>query len=149
MNPQKQFCHNQHCWAYGRKDEEHIVIHSQKEKRYRCKRCHRTFTQTKGTALYRLHKPQELVFVVLTLLAYGSPIQAIVAAFGLDERTVTRWQKEAGSQCRRVHRAPGGSWEGRAFSGAGLLSCACGWWAGLCGWLRRWRSEAACGLAVS
>jgi hypothetical protein len=57
MNPQKQFCHNQHCWAYGRKDEEHIVIHSQKEKRYRCKRCHRTFTQTKGTALYRLHKP--------------------------------------------------------------------------------------------
>ena len=57
----------------------------------------------RSTALYRLHKPQELVFVVLTLLAYGSPIQAIVAAFGLDERTVTRWQKEAGLQCRRVH----------------------------------------------
>ncbi len=64
MNPQKQFCHNQNCWAYGRKGEEHIVIHSHKEKRYRCKRCRRTFTQTKGTALYRLHKPQELVFVV-------------------------------------------------------------------------------------
>ena len=41
--------------------------------------------------------------MVLTLLAYGSPTQAIVAAFGLDERTVSRWQKEAGSQCRRVH----------------------------------------------
>ncbi len=67
MNPQKQFCHNQNCWAYGgRKGEEHIVIHSHKEKRYRCKRrCRRTFSQTKGTALYRLHKPQEeLVFVV-------------------------------------------------------------------------------------
>jgi transposase-like protein len=103
MNPQKQFCHNQNCWAYGRKGEGHIVIHSHKEKRYRCKRCGRTFSQTKGTALYRLHKPQELVFVVLTLLAYGSPIQAIVAAFGLDERTVSRWQREAASQCRRVH----------------------------------------------
>jgi transposase-like protein len=103
MNPRKQFCHNQNCWAYGRKGEEHIVIHSHKEKRYRCKRCRRTFSQTKGTALYRLHKPQELVFVVLTLLAYGSPTQAIVAAFDLDERTVARWQKEAGSQCRRVH----------------------------------------------
>ena len=42
MNPQKQFCHNQNCWAYGRKGEEHIVIHSHKEKRYRCKRCRRT-----------------------------------------------------------------------------------------------------------
>ena len=73
MNPLKQFCHNRNCWAYGRKGEGHIVIHSQKEKRYRCKRCRRTFAQTKGTALYRLHKPQELVFVVLTLLAYGSP----------------------------------------------------------------------------
>ena len=103
MNPRKQFCHNQNCWAYGRKGEEHIAIHSHKEKRYRCKRCRRTFTRTEGTALYRLHKPQELVFVVLTLLAYGSPVQAIVAAFGSDERTVARWQKEAGSQCRRVH----------------------------------------------
>ena len=41
--------------------------------------------------------------MVLTLLAYGSPIQAIVAAFGIDERTVSRWQKVAGLQCRGVH----------------------------------------------
>ncbi len=103
MNPHERFCHNQNCWAYGRPGEGHIVIHSKKESRYRCKRCGRTFARTKGTALYRLHKPQELLFVVLTLLAYGSPIQAIVAALSLDERTVTRWQKEAGLQCRRVH----------------------------------------------
>ena len=103
MDPHERFCHNESCRAYGRADEAHIVIHSKKESRYRCKRCGRTFARTKGTALYRLHKPQELLFVVLTLLAYGSPIQAIVAAFGLDERTVSRWQKEAGSQCWRVH----------------------------------------------
>lgn len=103
MNPHERFCHNQTCWAYGRAGEGHIVIHSKKGSRYRCKRCERTFARTKGTALYRHHKPQELVFVVLILLAYGSPIQAIVAALGLDERTVTRWQKEAGLQCRRVH----------------------------------------------
>jgi hypothetical protein len=30
-------------------------------------------------------------------------VQAIVAAFGLDERTVARWQREAGAQCKRVH----------------------------------------------
>ena len=44
MNPQEQFCHNQNCWAYRRKGEEHIVIQGQKEKRYRCKRCGRTFS---------------------------------------------------------------------------------------------------------
>jgi hypothetical protein len=36
-------------------------------------------------------------------LAYGCAVQAIVAAFGIDERTVARWQRESGSQCRRIH----------------------------------------------
>jgi hypothetical protein len=79
------------------------VIHSQKEHRYRCKRCSRTFSATKGTALYRMHKPKELLLTVVTLLAHGCPLRAIVAAFGLHERTVARWEKEAGMHCRRVH----------------------------------------------
>jgi transposase-like protein len=103
VNPHKQFCHNKECRAYARKGEGHIVIHSQRERRYQCKRCRRTFSQTTGTALYRLRKPKELVFTVITLLAHGCPLQAIVAAFGLDERTVARWEREAGMQCRRVH----------------------------------------------
>jgi transposase-like protein len=103
MDPQQQFCHNEGCRAYGRKGEGHIVIHSQKERRYRCKRCGRTFTQTKGSALYRIHNPKWLVVAVVTLLAYGCPLRAIVAAFDLDERTVARWQREAALQCKRVH----------------------------------------------
>lgn len=103
MNPHEQFCHNEKCRAYGREGEGHIVIHSQKEQRYQCKRCSRTFSATKGTALYRMHKPKELVFTVITLLAHGCPLQAIVAAFSLDERTVARWEKEAGMHCRQVH----------------------------------------------
>ena len=103
MDPQERFCHNRGCWAYGRAGEGHVVIHSQKERRYRCKRCAKTFSETKGTALYRAHKPHELMLTVVTLLAYGCPIQAIVAAFSLDERTVARWQLISGHQCRRVH----------------------------------------------
>jgi transposase-like protein len=90
VNPHEQFCHNKECRAYARVGEGHIVIHSQKERRYQCKRCSRTFSATKGTALYRMHKPKELVFTVITLLAHGCPVQAIVAAFGFDERTVAR-----------------------------------------------------------
>jgi hypothetical protein len=104
MDPQRRFCHNQRCWAYGRAGEGHIVVHSEKERRYRCKRCNKTFSATKGTALYRVHKPHELVATVVTLLAYGCPVQAIVAAFGLDERTVARWQAQSGWHCQRVHK---------------------------------------------
>jgi transposase-like protein len=41
--------------------------------------------------------------LVLTLLSHGCPTQAIVAAFGLDERTVAHWLAQAGRHCQRVH----------------------------------------------
>jgi hypothetical protein len=41
--------------------------------------------------------------LVITLLCHGCPTQAIVAAFGLDERTVARWYSEAGRHCQRIH----------------------------------------------
>jgi transposase-like protein len=103
MDPQQQFCRNRACRAYGRKGEGHVVIHSRAERRYRCKRCRRTFAETAGTALHRLRTARAEVVTVVTLLAYGCPVQAIVAAFGVDERTVARWQARAGEQCRRVH----------------------------------------------
>jgi len=52
-----------------------------------------------------LRKAEELIVLVVTLLSYGCPRQAIVHAFGLDERTVARWQERAGQQCRKIHEA--------------------------------------------
>lgn len=103
MDPHSKWCHNRRCRAYGRIGEGHVAIHSQKERRYRCKRCGRTFSETTDTPFYRLHKPRWLMLVVVTLLSHGCPVKAIVAAFELDERTVARWQREAGLRCRRVH----------------------------------------------
>jgi hypothetical protein len=145
MNPHKQFCHNKDCRAYTRQGEGHIVIHSQKERHYLCKRCLRTFSQSTGTALYRLHKPKELVFLVITLLAHGCPLQAIVAAFGLDERTVAREGSErpgctAGGYTSTWLRPGACSW-GKFRP----TSYACGWSVGLCGWPGLWRSKAGCG----
>src|SRR5262249_16659368 len=37
--------------------------------------------------------------------AWGCPLQAIVAAFGYDERTVATWQERAGTHCQAVHTA--------------------------------------------
>jgi IS1 family transposase len=42
--------------------------------------------------------------IVILLLAYGCPTQAIVHAFGLDERTVASWQHRAGKHCESVHK---------------------------------------------
>lgn len=52
-----------------------------------------------------LRKPTEVIVIVVTLLAYGCPIQAIVHAFGLDERTVANWRDRAGRHCQQVHQA--------------------------------------------
>ena len=52
-----------------------------------------------------LRTSKELVIIVVILLCYGCPIQAIVQAYGLDERTVADWQKRAGKHCQQVHQA--------------------------------------------
>ncbi len=52
-----------------------------------------------------LRKPTELIVVVVSLLAYGCPVQAIVHAYELDERTVARWRDRAGTHCQKVHHA--------------------------------------------
>ena len=49
-----------------------------------CTQCHKTFSATTGTALYRLRTSAETVSLVVTLLAHGCPLQAIVVAFGFD-----------------------------------------------------------------
>jgi transposase-like protein/IS1 family transposase len=100
----KQFCPNLECRSRGQIGQGNIVSHGRKRPRYKCKTCRKTFSATAGTALVGLRKPAELVIVVITLLAYGCPIQAIVHAFGLDERTVTSWQYRAGNQCEAIHK---------------------------------------------
>jgi transposase-like protein len=104
LDPGIVFCPNMDCPARGRTGEGNISIHSRKQRRYKCCVCAKTFSQTKGTPFYRLHKAHELVTVVVTLLAHGCPLQAIVVAFGLDERTVDNWQRRAGEHCRAVHK---------------------------------------------
>ena len=43
-----------------------------------------------------------MIVLVVTLLAYGCPPQAIVAATHIDERTVADWQKKAGKFSKQV-----------------------------------------------
>jgi transposase-like protein len=103
MDPQTQFCHNPDCPARGVVGQGNIRTHSCKERRYRCTTCNTTFAATRGTPFYRLEIPPETVTIVTTLLCHGCPLQAIVAAFGFDERTIARWQRRTGQHCQHLH----------------------------------------------
>jgi len=96
------FCPNLECLARGQTGQGNIAIHSRKEHRFICKQCRKTFTATKGTTFYRLRTPAETVSLVLTLMAHGCPLQAIVVACGFDERTVATWFARAGRQAQAV-----------------------------------------------
>jgi transposase-like protein len=103
MDPQGQFCHNPDCPARGQRARGNIRIHSRKERRFQCTTCGRTFAATHGTPFYRKRTDPEEITRVLTLLCHGCPTQAIVAAFGRDERTVAAWQQQAGRHCQQLH----------------------------------------------
>jgi transposase-like protein len=97
LRPALAVCPNAACSASGR-----IGVHSHTERRYICHACSKTFAETVGTPFYGLKQPIWLVVLVLTLLAHGCPLPAIVAAFALDERTVAAWQRKAGQHANRI-----------------------------------------------
>src|SRR4051795_10602643 len=103
MDPHDQFCHNPDCPARGQRGLGNIRVHGRKERRYRCTTCGRTFAATRDTPFYRLKKPDDLVTLVITLLCHGCPVQAVVAAFELDERTIADWRDRAGRHAQQFH----------------------------------------------
>jgi transposase-like protein len=102
MDPTTTFCPNMACPARGQSGQGNIGIHSRKDKRFMCTECHKTFSATKGTVFYRLRTSAETVSLVVTLLAHGCPLQAIIVAFGYDERTVAAWVARGGDQGQAV-----------------------------------------------
>ena len=97
MRPDLVVCPHEACGA-----SERIGVHSQKERRYICHGCKKTFAETVGTLFYGLKYPIWVVTIILTLLAFGCPVPAIVAAFGIDERTIAEWQRKAGEHGERI-----------------------------------------------
>jgi transposase-like protein len=102
MNPTTVCCPNLACPARGQTGQGNLGLHSRKEKRFICTPCRQTFTTTKGTVFYRLRTSTETVTRVVTLMAHGCPLQAIVVAFGIEERTGAAWLQRAGVQGRAV-----------------------------------------------
>ena len=102
MDPTTAFCPNGHCHASGQIGQGNSGLHSRKEQRFICPEWHKTFSARQGTVFYRLRPSAETVVVVVTVLAHGCPLQAIVAADGFDERTIADWWARSGCQGQAV-----------------------------------------------
>ena len=103
MDPTKAACPNPDCPLHGQTGQDNIGLHSKKEKRWRCRKCRKTFAATTGTIFYRRKYEHTFISQMVSLLAYGCPPAAIEKTFELDERTVAAWQQAAGAHCRAVH----------------------------------------------
>ena len=103
MNSATLFCPNIDCPARGVVGKGNIGLQSREPERYICHICQRTFSASKGTLFYRLRTDPQTVLRVVALMVYGCPVQAIVHAFGLDERTIRDWWERAGLHCQAFH----------------------------------------------
>ncbi len=102
MDPTTTCCPNVACPARGHIGQGTMGIHSGKDTRFLCTECRKTCSATHGTAFSRLRTSAETVRVVVTRLAHGCPLHAIVVACGSDERTVAGWVARAGDQGQAV-----------------------------------------------
>jgi transposase-like protein len=102
MNPTTIFCPHVACPARGQMGQGNIGIQSRKDRRFVCTQGCKTFSATKSTVCYRLHPSADTVVLVVTWLAQGCPVPAMVAAFGFDERTVAEWWARSGRQRQAV-----------------------------------------------
>ncbi len=105
MNPQEVWCPNLHCPARGQLGQGNIGVHSQQERRYRCRVCSKTFGARTGTPFHRRRADAALMIVVITLVSWGCPLVAIEHAFGLQPQTIRDWLGAAGEHAEAVHHA--------------------------------------------
>lgn len=105
IKPEEEFCPYETCRDRGKQGGGNIIIHDRQRGRCYCKTCEKTFSIRQGTVFHRLQTEEREVTKVITLLAHGCPKQAVVKAFGYDERTIDGWEKRAGQQCEQVHEA--------------------------------------------
>jgi hypothetical protein len=103
MDPLARFRHDLDCPARGQLGQGNIRVHSRKERRFARTIRGRTFAATRGAPFYRGRTDPDLMTIVPTPLTHGCPLQAIGAAYGLDERTVAARRAAAGGHARRLH----------------------------------------------
>jgi hypothetical protein len=104
-----EFCPNEACPDYQKLQATQIgpnIIRAGKTRkgvqRYECKTCGKSFTETKGTLLYRKRTDEDEILETLAFLAEGSRISSLSRVKGHKEDTILSWLREAGEHTQAV-----------------------------------------------
>ena len=91
-------CQNEKCPNHGKFNEGNITRHSMyktkqgRRRRFLCKTCKMTFSSTKGSAYYRLHKSRSEFDEVVQMTVEGTGISSISRIKHFARNTIARWQ---------------------------------------------------------
>ena len=102
-------CQNEKCSNHGKFCEGNIIRHSMyktkqgRRRRFLCKICKKTFSSTKGTVYYRLHKSRTEFDEVAQMTVEGTGISSISRIKHLSWNTIARWQYLASRSASRFN----------------------------------------------
>jgi transposase-like protein/IS1 family transposase len=85
---------NVECQRFGK--------HRNGLRRFRCSRCHKTYTEAHKPALEGSYIPQDKVVLVLRLLVEGNSIRSTQRISGLDQNTIMKLLVLAGEKCEKL-----------------------------------------------
>jgi transposase-like protein len=112
LSEMRRYCMNEACENYRKVSPETVMKYGRTDKgtqRYRCKTCKKTFTETKGTVLYRIRHSEEEVIECITMVSERKSLAAIHRIKGIKEETVCRWMEKIEEQVQPLeeeHRLP-------------------------------------------
>lgn len=107
--PVGDFCPNEACPDYGKLQSDQPKKNIKKagktkagRQRYQCKTCGQTFTETKGTILYRRRTPESEILETLAFIAEGVRISSIARVKGHKEDTILNWLRAAAQHAEAI-----------------------------------------------
>ena len=106
MDPTQVCCPTEACPTRGPGGNGNITVHRRQEARSRCTGWEKTFRARRGTMCSWKKTPVDTLVLVVTLLAHGCPVRAMVAAVGVTAETVRTGAAEAGVHGAQGHRHP-------------------------------------------
>jgi transposase-like protein len=101
------FCPNPVCPDYEQVQESGNNIvkfgHTRSgRRRYKCRRCGKTFTETRGTIFYRRRTDEKEILECLAMIAEGFRISSVSRVKGHKEDTVSVWLRDAAEHAEAI-----------------------------------------------